>query len=214
MTRRLPRTLFTLALLSLTLGTVASGNPPSRTQKPMGSPRDISAAEKRRARLAFTQVARVLMSPRCSNCHPADGVPRQTDRARPHRFNISRQSSESGLPCSTCHQERNSEAIGISGGPPGAPHWQLPPKKTPMPFRKRTPASLCEQLKDRTRNGDRSLNDLLHHVTHDPLVLWGWKPGGRRTKPPLSHKKFIAAFSTWVKGGGACPEPNQPGRNP
>ena len=155
---------------------------------------------------AFADVARVLQSPRCRNCHPVGDAPLQTDVGRPHRMNITRLSAESGLPCSTCHQERNAEALGIAGGPPGAPGWKLPPRSAPMTFEGRTQTALCEQLRDPARNGNRSLAQLLEHVSSDPLVLWGWKPGGKRTPPPLSHDRFVAAFRTWVESNGACPQ--------
>jgi hypothetical protein len=74
-----------------------------------------------------------------------------------------------------------------------------------MIFEGRTATQLCEQLVDPARNGKRSLAELLRHVSDDPLVLWGWKPGGSRTVPPLSHDRFVAAFRTWVASGGACP---------
>jgi hypothetical protein len=122
-------------------------------------------------------------------------------------MNISRKSAAAGLHCSTCHRPRNAEAVGVAGGPPGAPHWGLPPAATPMVFQGHTPASLCRQLRDPKQNGKRSLADLLEHVRSDPLVLWAWKPGGERTVPPLSHDKFVAAFARWVAGRGACPPP-------
>lgn len=154
---------------------------------------------------AFRDVARVLQSPRCMNCHPAGDRPLQTDVSKPHAQNISRRSVAAGVPCSTCHQARNSEALGIAGGPPGAPRWDLPPADMPMVFQGRALTALCEQLKDPDRNGHKTLDQLLDHVSRDPLVLWGWKPGGKRTPPPLSHPAFVAAFTTWVRSGGACP---------
>jgi hypothetical protein len=154
---------------------------------------------------AFVEVARVLQSPRCRNCHPAGDRPLQTDAGRPHRMNVSRRSVEAGLECGACHQERNSEALGIAGGPPGAPHWGLPPAETPMVFEGLSVRALCEQLADPERTGGRDLDELLHHVSSDPLVLWGWEPGGERTRPPLTHEAFVAAFRTWVTSGGACP---------
>ncbi|MBX3154943.1 MAG: hypothetical protein KF773_03000 [Deltaproteobacteria bacterium] len=162
---------------------------------------DRAAAGKR----AFATVASVLQSPRCRNCHPAGDAPLQGDRGVPHAMNISRATVAAGVPCTACHQERNSEAIGIPGGPPGAPHWGLPPAKTPMTFEGRSAGALCEQLKDPARNGNRTLPALLEHVTHDPLVLWGWNPGGKRTTPPVPHAAFVEAFGTWVASGGACP---------
>jgi mono/diheme cytochrome c family protein len=154
---------------------------------------------------AFLDVARVLQSPRCQNCHPAGDAPLQTDLGKPHAMNISRKSAEAGLPCTACHQERNSEAIGIAAGPPGAPHWNLPPRETPMVFEGKTPTALCEQLRDPAQNGKKTLAALLLHVSEDALVLWGWNPGGKRTLPPLSHPAFVAAFKTWVDSNGACP---------
>jgi hypothetical protein len=147
----------------------------------------------------------VLQSPRCNNCHPTGDRPLQGDQGKPHAQNVSRASVAAGLPCGTCHQERNSDAIGIAGGPPGAPGWALPPADTPMVFQARAPGALCEQLKDPKQNGGKTLAQLLEHVAHDPLVLWGWKPGGKRSLPPLSHDRFVAAFTTWVGSGGACP---------
>lgn len=154
---------------------------------------------------AFVSIARVLQSPRCMNCHPVGDAPLQTDASRPHAMNITRASVDAGLSCATCHQTRNSEALGIAGGPPGAPHWGLPPKETPMVFQGLTVSQLCEQLKDPERNGHRDLNALFDHMDHDPLVLWGWAPGGKRTLPPLDHATFAAAAKTWVLSGGACP---------
>jgi hypothetical protein len=154
---------------------------------------------------AFVEVARVLQSPRCKNCHPAGDAPLQTDAGRPHAMNISRASIAAGLPCSACHQQRNADAIGIPNGPPGAPNWNLPPKATPMVFEGLTPSALCLQLRDPAKNNKRTLEMLLEHVSSDPLVLWGWSPGGKRTLPPLSHDAFVAAFKIWVASGGACP---------
>lgn len=176
--------------------------PPPAADAPPPSPEAVAEA-----RRAFADVYKVLTSPRCRNCHPKGDRPLQTDAGRPHAMNISRLSGASGLACSACHQEHNSEAVGVAGGPPGAHHWGLPPKDVPMVFEGHTPTSLCEQLKDRARNGKRSLADLVDHVQKDPLVLWAWNPGGTRTKPPMDHKAFVAAVSRWAAGGGACPDP-------
>lgn len=154
---------------------------------------------------AFVTVARVLQSPRCQNCHPAGERPLQGDAGRPHRLSISRRSVDAGLACSACHQERNSEALGVIGGPPGARHWGLPSSTTPMVFEGRSVRALCEQLKDRAATGGRDLNALHEHVANDALVKWAWAPGGNRSKPPVSHAELLASFRTWVASGGACP---------
>jgi hypothetical protein len=74
-----------------------------------------------------------------------------------------------------------------------------------MIFQGRSPTALCEQLRDPSRNGGKDLTALLEHVEHDPLVLWGWQPGGKRTLPPMSHEAFVRAFRAWVNADGACP---------
>lgn len=165
-------------------------------------PTTVSAADGAKA---FVEVAKVLQHPRCMNCHPVGDAPLQSDKSRPHLMNISRASESAGLECATCHQEQNSEALGIAGGPPGAPNWGLPPKETPMVFEGHSPASLCAQLKDPTTNGGKTMSELLHHVSEDALVKWGWNPGGTRTKPPLTHAQFVTQFTRWVASGGACP---------
>jgi len=184
------RSLALLCLAGTLAATLAAGEPPVAPDE---------------GTTAFVAIARVLQSPRCMNCHPAGDAPLQTDRSRPHAMNITRASEAAGLRCGACHQERNSESLGIPAGPPGAPHWDLPPKDTPMVFQGRSVAALCVQLKDPEQNGHRSLDALLAHVDHDPLVLWGWEPGGGRSRPPMSHDDFVRAFSTWVQSEGACP---------
>jgi hypothetical protein len=165
----------------------------------------IAQPAKPDGRQAFGVVARVLQSPRCLNCHPSGDRPLQTDQAKPHAMNISRATVAAGVPCSTCHQERNSEAIGVAGGPPGAPHWGLPAADMPLVFQGKSATQLCEQLKDPARNGRKTLAQLVEHVSHDPLVLWGWQPGGKRSLPPVPHAQFVTAFTTWVNAGAPCP---------
>lgn len=154
---------------------------------------------------AWQTVYETLQHPRCMNCHPAGNQPLQTDQSRPHAMNISRESQDGGLACATCHMEQNADLLGIPGGPPGAPHWQLPEPEMPLIFEGRSPNELCEQFKRPQDNGFKTLEALLDHVRHDALVLWGWEPGGDRTTPPHSHDDFAAAFEVWVRSAGACP---------
>lgn len=191
-----------LSLAGVALAEDKAAEAPRATEP---APKTISAQQEAAGRKAFLDVAKVLQSPRCMNCHPTGDRPLQTDASRPHALNISRRSVAAGLECAACHRTENSEAIGVPGGPPGAPNWHLPPEDTPMIFQGLTAAKLCAQLKDPAANGGKNLEQLLEHVSHDPLVLWGWSPGGERTKPPLAHKAFVASFSTWVASGGACP---------
>lgn len=175
------------------------------TDAPPAAPAPVAPEAAAAAQAAWGDVYRVLTHPRCLNCHPAGDRPLQTDASTPHKMNISRRSEANGLACAACHREVNSEALGIPGGPPGAPHWQLPAADMPLVFQGHTAASLCAQLKDPARNGGKDLAALLVHVRDDALVKWGWQPGGDRTVPPLSHPAFVEAFQRWVDGGGACP---------
>jgi len=90
--------------------------------------------------------------------------------------------------------------------PPGAIIWRLPPPKMPMVFQGKTPHELCEQLKDPARNGGKTLQQIIVHVTSDRLVGWGWNPGEGRSLPPLSREEFARDIRVWVEKGAACPE--------
>ncbi|GDX80952.1 hypothetical protein LBMAG42_27630 [Deltaproteobacteria bacterium] len=149
---------------------------------------------------AFADVYKVLHSPRCLNCHPVGDAPLQRDASTPHQMGITRFSGSVGLACNTCHRPTGIDAPHL---PPANPEWRMPPAN--QAFEGRSPAQLCAQLKDVATTGGRDLPTLLHHVSEDPLVLWGWSPGAGRTTPPLSHDAFVAAFSTWVSGGAGCP---------
>jgi mono/diheme cytochrome c family protein len=208
-----------LALVIATVGIVLAwvGDPPQRMGEGVASaaaarpvPAEVAAARKRppvspdEAASLFAPVYEVLVSPRCMNCHPAGDRP-LSDRDGVHPMNISRESFETGLQCSACHADHNADLPGAPPGPPGAPHWQLPPKETPMVFQDRTVTALCVQLRDLTQNGNRTLQGLLEHVSKDPLVLWGWSPGAGRAPAPSTHEAFVKSFTAWVNAGGICP---------
>jgi hypothetical protein len=89
--------------------------------------------------------------------------------------------------------------------PPGSPGWHLPPPEVPMVFEGRSPRELARQFKDRRETG-MTLEQLVHHVTKDALVLGCWDPGEGRTKPPLPHAEFAARVREWVEKGAALPE--------
>jgi hypothetical protein len=150
----------------------------------------------------FTPVQQVLQHPRCMNCHPAGDAPLQTDLSRPHKQNIKRVFSQLGGSCQTCHQDTTMPGDGM---PPGAPHWSMPPAATPMAFQGKSATQLCLDVKDPSKNGNRSLTDLRHHVEHDPLVVWAFNPGQGRTSPPLTHAAFLAAVDAWISLGAPCP---------
>ncbi|HET8892334.1 MAG TPA: hypothetical protein VFQ41_25795, partial [Candidatus Angelobacter sp.] len=67
---------------------------------------------------AFRQVASVLTSPRCLNCHVPDDGPLQGDDDHPHTMNVKRGADGKGsaaLRCFACHQLENATAL---HGPP------------------------------------------------------------------------------------------------
>jgi hypothetical protein len=90
--------------------------------------------------------------------------------------------------------------------PPGNPKWSLPPAKMKMIIQGETPGQFCRQLKDPAKNGNRTLAQIIEHVSQDDLVGWGWNPGDGRTLPPLNRPDFVAAMQQWVDGGAACPQ--------
>jgi cytochrome c5 len=204
--RRLKRAhalLLTVAVLNFTAGAIlnqafvsgAAARPEAAAQK------DDDAA-----REAFQEVYRVLMHPRCMNCHPSGEAPLQGDDNRLHIQNVKRGPDGKGLyalKCANCHQDVN-----LAGDhmPPGNPNWHLPPAKMPMVFQGKTPGELARQLKDPKQNGGKTLEQIFQHIAEDKLVLWGWDPGNGRTKPPLSHAEFVRKFREWIDKGAAAPE--------
>jgi hypothetical protein len=158
------------------------------------------------ARAAFLAAYKVFTHPRCMNCHPAADAPLQGDDSHAHAQNVTRGPDGRGkyaLKCANCHQVTNLPGANM---PPGGPNWQLPTPKTPMVFEGRTPAQLCRQLKDPRQNGGRTIEELIHHVAEEKLVLWAWDPGDGRTRPPLSHAEFVRKMREWADKGAACPE--------
>ncbi len=174
--------------------------------RPAGPARTSPATDDRKAIAAFEAVATVLSSPRCANCHITGEAPLQGDDGHAHVMNVKRGPDGRGTPamrCANCHQETSSLA---AHAPPGAPDWRLPPPDRPMAWKGLSPAELGRMLKDRAKNGNRSLADLVEHVTSDKLVTACWKPGPGRALPPLSHQEFVEKFTEWVNNGAACAE--------
>lgn len=145
-------------------------------------------------------IASVLKHPRCLNCHPNTQFPRQGDDRHRHQQLVMRGAQNHGVPtlrCSTCHQQANS----ADGKVPGSPHWQLAPLS--MAWEGLDDQQLCVAVKDRSKNGNRDLDALLHHMLEDPLVQWAWSPGAR-LKPTVDQAEFHAAVKAWAASGGVC----------
>ena len=150
----------------------------------------------------FLEASRVLTSPRCINCHPADDTPRQGDDHLIHDPPVARGPADLGVPgleCTSCHQDKSSELARV----PGAPSWHLAPKQ--MAWLGKSVPDICEQLKDPARNGGRSLAQVTDHSAHDALVAWGWHPGADRKPAPGDQARFGALIAAWAATGAECP---------
>jgi hypothetical protein len=157
----------------------------------------------RRSQALFTEMAKVLLHPRCVNCHPTDDRPRQGMAQEIHEPPVWRGPSgegEPGAPCSGCHQAENSATIRV----PGAPGWHLAPVE--MGWLGVDAAGVCAQLKDNARNGGLTLEQVHEHVANDPLVAWGWSPGHDREPAPGTQAQFAALTRAWIDSGAACPD--------
>jgi hypothetical protein len=160
------------------------------------------ADEHARAVALFTEAGRVLQHPRCVNCHPAGDSPHQTDLVRLHQPLVVRGADGHGaptLPCNTCHGPGNFDPAHV----PGHPEWHLAPAS--MAWEGRSLGQICEQIKDRRRNGGRDMAAVLHHVGEDTLVGWAWSPGGGRTPAPGTQAAFGQLMRAWADAGAYCP---------
>jgi hypothetical protein len=151
----------------------------------------------------FTELGKVLTHPRCLNCHPAGDRPRQGDTPRLHQPPVERGADGFGLPamrCPICHLQANFDPAGV----PGNPIWHLAPRE--MGWERKTLSEICVQIKDPTRNGNRSLDALVEHIGEDHLVGWAWAPGYGRHPAPGTQKQAGALVEAWVKTGAECPD--------
>lgn len=197
----------TAALIVVSLSTPEPTTPRAVAQEAPAAATKVSREESIEA---FLQVYRVLMSPRCMNCHPDGDAPLQGDDSHVHLQLVKRGADGKGkfaMKCGACHQDKNLPGEHM---PPGNPNWHLLTPEMPMVFQNKTPHELAVQLVDPKKNGGKSHEQLLHHVSEDSLVLWGWDPGEGRTKPPLTHDEFTKAFRTWLDGGAITPPPETP----
>ena len=63
---------------------------------------------------AFKEAYKVLMHPRCMNCHPSGDAPLQGDDSHIHAQNVTRGKDGKGvyaMKCSNCHQKENTPGI-------------------------------------------------------------------------------------------------------
>lgn len=185
-----------LVLMGASVACLAAG-----TLAPVAS-FDRIADTRTRAIALFEEAGKVITSPRCLNCHPVDESPRQGEYMRIHEPPVSRGGGGMGtaaMRCFTCHGSANFDRV------PGAEKWFLAPKE--MGWIGRSLGQICEQIKDRSRNGDRSLDQVVEHMAADELVGWAWHPGGDRMAAAGTQKEFGELLKAWAKNGAHCPKP-------
>ncbi|WP_323844494.1 hypothetical protein [Microbulbifer magnicolonia] len=176
---------------------------------PLKPAADFSNIADQRARSValFTEAARVLQSPRCLNCHPVTRQPTQGDELKLHVPRVIADAEGHGPPglaCSTCHQVENARTFAdpIASVPGHAP-WALAPAS--MAWQGLSIGEICAQLKDRKRNGNRTLEQIHHHMAEDGLVGWAWHPGEGRKPAPGTWEQFGELIHAWITTGAHCP---------
>lgn len=156
-----------------------------------------------RSRAFFVEAGKVIQHPRCLNCHPVGERPTQGEDMHPHLPLVVRGADDKGAPglrCTSCHHDANVEPAGL----PGHPLWHVAPIS--MAWQTKTLGQICEQAKDRRRNGDKSLAQMHEHMAHDTLVGWAWNPGGTRAPAPGTQQQFGALIAAWIETGAECPK--------
>jgi len=191
------------ALIIVATGIAVSARAPEPTQvlKPVSAFDEIADKQERSVAL-FNEAGKVILSPRCVNCHPAGDRPRQGDDSHLHQPLVIRgvdNFGAVGMRCTTCHGPANFDP----GGVPGNPKWHLAPLE--MAWFGKSLGEICTQIKDKERNGGMTLAELIPHMAEDDLVGWAWHPGVGRTPAPGTQKEFGALIKAWVDNGAACP---------
>ncbi|MFT5736232.1 MAG: hypothetical protein ACI9SG_000572 [Maribacter sp.] len=138
---------------------------------------------------AFDKMMDVLTHERCVNCHPNDNIPKQGDDSHPYYFGIERGTNNMGFEatnCTSCHQSENNNYSWVPGAlAPAAMYWEGLSR-----------IEIAESMMDSVRNGGRTPEEIIHHLTEHELVLWAWEPGVdangvSRQLPPVSKVNYI-----------------------
>jgi cytochrome c553 len=180
--------------------------PPATDLRDAASFASIRSADARSQAL-FTEAAKVIMHPRCMNCHPATRRPTHGDDMHPHEppmFAGEGNIGPAGLACSSCHGDANvaTYTAGIRSIP-GNSHWSLAPAS--MAWQSLSMGDICRQVRDPKRNGSRDLEAIYHHMAEDHLVGWTWHPGDGRVPAPGTQQAFGQLIRGWIDTGAKCP---------
>jgi len=198
------RRIFELSATLLPIMAVVAAEP-----KQAFTPTQVSSTPVREAGLsAFAMMERVLLHPRCVNCH-VPGAPLQGDFKRLHYPPVQRGIDGRGvapLQCATCHSTKNSPLANAPTGleTDGKPGWHMPPAHMKMSWFGLSGPALCKVFRDPKTNGERSLAMLEEHMATDHLVLWAWEPGPGRQLPPMDKSSFDEQVRTWIRNGAPC----------
>lgn len=195
------KSLVVIVVISAGAGFMSSGfSPADATAINLSADKPDSVASAK----AFLQVYKVLMSPRCMNCHPAGDIPLQGDDSHLHTMSPKRGIDGHGvfaMKCANCHQPANTPGV---HKPPGNPKWGLPPSAMKMVFQGRTARELALQIRDYNQNGHKNKQQLLEHA-RDTLVKAAWNMGEDRPAPPLTYTAFVKVWEEWINKGMYAP---------
>lgn len=174
------------------------GLPGANGLRALGDFKSIASPEQRSIAI-FEEIGKVLAHPRCSNCHPSDDRPRQRQSLAHHPLVVRGEDGlgAPGMHCSNCHGAATFEMM------PGAVGWHLAPKD--MAWVGKSTGEICEQIKDPTRNGGKTLSQIADHVAHDALVSYGWSPPAHLEPAPGNQALFAQLVEGWIAAGAHCP---------
>jgi hypothetical protein len=196
----------TLAIALLVLSpTLAAADQPVALKSPAEF--DSIPNKTERSRVIFREFGKVVMSPRCMNCHPAGDHPLQGDDQHEHMPPVWRgETGHLATNCFGCHTERNVTLHEHASykSIPGNPRWDIAPVS--MTWQNKSLGDICRQLKDVSLNGGRDLAMLQEHVAKDELVGHGWDPGEGRTSAPGSQEAAGKLVQAWIDTGAECPQ--------
>lgn len=165
------------------------------------------ADPKARSLALFQEAGKVIQHPRCVNCHPVDGRPRQGLDGHPHNppmFGGEEGKGVAGLKCTACHGAANFAVGGEdTRSIPGNPKWALAPAE--MAWQGKSLGDICRQIKDPPRNHGKTLAEIHTHMAEDTLVGWGWAPGEGRAPVPGTQARFGELIKAWIDTGAVCP---------
>src|SRR6266481_4823724 len=100
------------AFLSVPLIAVLDSTPQAQDSAELRAPSAFAGITdpQARSRALFTEAAKVIMNPRCMNCHPASDRPTQGNDMHAHLPPVTRGDAGDGVPgntCGACHTDHN-----------------------------------------------------------------------------------------------------------